>query len=38
MDILTKVTENDKFSVLLKTEALFVKGTNKDLRDRYNSI
>lgn len=38
MDILTKVNENHKLSVLLKTKTIFVKDTNKDLKDKYDSI
>lgn len=38
MDILTKGNENHKLSVLLKTKTIFVKDTNKNLRDRYDSI
>lgn len=38
MDILTKVNENQKVSVLLKTRTIFVKDANKDLKDKYDSI
>lgn len=38
MDILTIVNENHKLSVLLKIRTIFVKDTNKDLGDRYDSI